>query len=102
MHAGAGSWELVKKYVGGFLWCALVCAPSPVLASPVRIRIRLLNRLRDVLVQKVKEKRSLSCFFCVRKDVQIQGRSKTEERAEDVDYCLLLVEVQPPKEVEDA
>ena len=61
----------------------------------------MLNRLRDVLVQKVKEKRSLSCFFCVRKDVQIQGRSKTEERAEDVDYCLLLlVEVQPPKEVE--
>ena len=49
MHAGAGSWELVKKHVGGFLWCALVCAPSPVLASPVRIRIRLLNRLRDAV-----------------------------------------------------
>ena len=27
----------------------------------------------------------------------------SEERAEDVDYCLLLlVDVQPPKEVEDA
>ena len=43
VHAGAGSWELVKKHAGGFLWCALECAPSPVLASPVRIRIRLLN-----------------------------------------------------------
>ena len=41
MHAGR--WELVKNLAGGFLWCALVCAPSPVLASPVRIRIRLLN-----------------------------------------------------------
>ena len=54
-----------------------------------------------VRVQKVKEKRPLSllCFFC--KEVQLQGRSKTEERAEDMDYCLLLlVEVQPPKEVE--
>ena len=38
-----GRWELVKKHVRGFLWCALVCAPSPVLASPVRIWIRLLN-----------------------------------------------------------
>ena len=59
--------------------------------------------MRDV--QKVKEKRPLSLlyFFCVRKDVQLQGRSKTEERAENMDYCLLLlVEVQPPKEVEDA
>ena len=58
-----------------------------------------------VRVQKVKEKRPLSllCFFCVRKDVQLQGQSLTEERAEDVDYCLLLlVEVQPPKEVEGA
>ena len=54
-----------------------------------------------VRVQKVKEKRPLSLwgFFCVRKDVQLQGRSKTEERAEDVDYCLLLlVEVQPQRE----
>ena len=42
MHAGAGRWEKVEKHAGGFL-CALVCAPSPVLASPVRIRIRLLN-----------------------------------------------------------
>ena len=41
-------------------------------------------------------------FLFVRKDVQLQGRSKTEERAENMDYCLLLlVEVQPPKEVED-
>ena len=31
-----------------------------------------------------------------------KGKGKTEERAEDLDYCLLLVEVQPPKEVEDA
>ena len=49
-----------------------------------------------------EEKRPLSllCFFCVRKEVQLQGRSTIEERAEDVDYCLLLlVEVQPPKEV---
>ena len=38
-----GRWELVKKHVRGFLWCALVCAPSPVLASPFRIWIRLLN-----------------------------------------------------------
>ena len=33
-----GRWELVKKHVRGFLWCALVCAPSP-----VRIWIRLLK-----------------------------------------------------------
>ena len=38
-----GRWELVKKHVRGFLWCALVCALSPVLASPVQIWIRLLN-----------------------------------------------------------
>ena len=46
VHAGAGRWELVKKHYGAFLWCALVCAPSPVWASPVRIRIRLLNEGR--------------------------------------------------------
>ena len=57
-----------------------------------------------VHVQKVKERPlSLLCFFSVRKEVQLQGRSQIKERAEDADYCLLLlVEVQPPKEVEDA
>ena len=53
--------------------------------------------------RRVEEKRPLSLwgFFCVRKDDQLQGRSKTEERAEDVDYWDLLL-LAPPKEVEDA
>ena len=44
----------------------------------------------------MKEKRPLSLLgFLLCKEGY-------EERAEDVDYCLLLlVEVQPPKEVED-
>ena len=60
------------------LWCS---NPDPVVVTCA------------VRVQKMKEKRPLSllCFFCVRKDVQLQGRSKMEERAEDVDYCLLLL-----------
>ena len=54
--------------------------------------------------EKLKEKPAVAfAFLLCKKDVQLQGRSKTEESAEDVDYCLLLlVEVQPPKEVEDA
>ena len=53
--------------------------------------------------------RSARCRLCVSsvsKDVQLEGQSKMDERkesAEDLDYCLLLlVEVQPPKEVEGA
>ena len=37
-------WELVKKHMpGASCGFALVCVPSPVLASPIRILIRLLN-----------------------------------------------------------
>ena len=60
--------------------------------------------MRDVCVQKVEGEAAVAfAFLLCKKDVQLQGRSKTEKSAEDVDYCLLLlVEVQPPKEVEDA
>ena len=43
VHAGAGRWELVKKHDGGFLWFRARVRAFSLLASPIRIRIRLLN-----------------------------------------------------------
>ena len=64
---------MVRALVRAFSRFGFPCSnPDPVV-EPVEGRARA-------------EGEGVSCFFCVRKDVQIQGRSKTEERAEDVDY----------------
>ena len=71
----------------------------------VRARVRAFSRFGfpcsnpDPVVEPVEgraraEGEGVSCFFCVRKDVQLEGRSKMDERkesAEDLDYCLLLL-----------